>query len=124
MPAVPKPRKRRKRAPRGLTRARMTKRPNQVVRDRERMKHCASLPCVACLVTGRRQESRTQADHIRTRGAGGKEVGNLWPLCAHHHDERHRVGLTTFEAMHNLNAEKAGQDVEYLYRLQADVREA
>lgn len=114
---VPKPRKKRKAAPRGLTRSPMKRRANQVVRDRERMKHCASLPCLACLLTGRRQESRTQADHIRTRGAGGKETGNLWPLCAHHHDERHLKGIETFEAMYHLDSEKAGRDVEYLYQL-------
>lgn len=112
---VPKPRRKRKAAPRGLTRSPMKNRANQVERDRERMTHCASLPCIACLVTGRRQESRTQADHIKTRGAGGKEVGNLWPLCAYHHDERHRLGLTSFEAMYHLDAKKAGADVEYIY---------
>lgn len=119
MPAVPKPRRRAKRRPKGLTRTRMKKRPNQVVRDRERMKHCASLPCLACLMTGRRQESRTQADHIRTRGAGGKEVENLWPLCALHHDERHRVGLRTFETMYHLDSGWAGKQVEYLFAVES-----
>lgn len=117
--AYPKSKQVRKKAPQRLKRVAMKKRPSKVVRDRSRMAFCASLPCIACLVTGRKQVSRTHADHIKTRGAGGKEIGNLWPLCAFHHDERHRVGLQTFEAMHNLDAVKAGTDVEYLFQASA-----
>lgn len=117
MPAVPKPRKRRKSAPRGLTRSPMKRRANQVVRDKERMAFCKTLPCVACLVTGRKQQSRTQADHLKTRGAGGKEVGNLIPHCAFHHDERHRVGIETYQAAYHLDLAVCAEQVEYLFRV-------
>jgi len=44
-------------------------------------------------VCGRRDPD---PDHIKTRGAGGTDANNVWPLCWVHHDERHTQGIVTF----------------------------
>jgi hypothetical protein len=81
------------------------------------MAHVRGFGCVACVVLGRKQRSQTQADHIRSRGAGGKEAANLWALCASHHDERHRRGLRQFEYTYNLDAKAWGRFFEDQYTL-------
>jgi hypothetical protein len=103
---VPKPRKRPKAKPKGLKRTPMKRKANQVIRDRERMAFVAQQPCVVCRQLGRTQRSRSQADHLRTRGAGGKEVANLWSLCPSHHDERHRIGLKSFAYRYKVEPQK------------------
>ena len=50
-----------------------------------------SLPCSICYT------EPSEADHIRTRGAGGGDnLGNLQPLCRKCHVERHTIGIETF----------------------------
>ena len=39
----------------------------------------------------------TEACHVRTRGAGGNDLGNLWPGCVRHHQEQHAIGIRSFE---------------------------
>ena len=34
------------------------------------------------------QETRTEAAHIRTRGAGGDDLWNVVPMCRDHHQEQ------------------------------------
>ena len=49
-----------------------------------------------CLVCGKLP---SDPDHIQSRGAGGgDESWNVWPLTRDHHNERHRIGLTSFAA--------------------------
>lgn len=84
-------------------------------RDTARMVYVGTLPCVACESVGLIQRSRSQADHIRSRGAGGKEVGNLWPLCAKHHDERHIKGLRRFAYEYDVIPQAEGAFVEAAY---------
>lgn len=38
-----------------------------------------------------------EPDHVKTRGAGGGDRGNLVPCCAIHHRERHTIGIRSFE---------------------------
>lgn len=40
--------------------------------------------------------------HVKTRGAGGDDVGNVVPLCVKHHDEQHH-GIQSFEAKYGLD---------------------
>ena len=109
---VKKPTPRAKAGRQPLKRTRMKQRPSKVVRDRERMAFVASQPCVVCRTYGMTQRSKTQADHVRTRGAGGGERGNLWPLCARHHDERHRLGLKSFQYEYALDAKEIAEVME------------
>lgn len=54
-----------------------------------------NLPCLICL------KRPSDADHIRTRGAGGGDnLGNLQPLCREHHTFKHSVGIKTFLNMY------------------------
>lgn len=35
--------------------------------------------------------------HLKSRGAGGEDVGNVIPACGHHHRMLHRIGQRMFE---------------------------
>jgi len=55
------------------------------------LKEYHDMQCVVCGTTP------CDADHIKTRGAGGHDhPRNLWSLCRQHHQERHMIGLGTF----------------------------
>ena len=48
----------------------------------------------SCIICGKHP---SDADHIRSKGAGGSDVeSNLWPLCRTHHREKHDIGLRRF----------------------------
>lgn len=50
-----------------------------------------SLPCFVC------DRRPTDADHIKSKGAGGgDDLNNLNALCRQHHVERHSIGLKQF----------------------------
>jgi hypothetical protein len=57
----------------------------------------------------------TPADphHVKTRGAGGDDVGNVIPLAHHLHEECHRIGILSFQRKRNVclysRARKYGQ---------------
>lgn len=38
------------------------------------------------------------AAHVKSRGAGGDDRGNLVPLCHFHHMEQHERGIKSFQA--------------------------
>ena len=48
-------------------------------------------PCIIC---GRDAEPC----HVRSRGAGGTDLGNIVPMCRIHHTEQHKIGIKTFQA--------------------------
>lgn len=53
---------------------------------------------MSCIVCG---ELKTDTDHIRPRGAGGKDTDqNTWNLCRLHHIEKHSLGLKRFVLLH------------------------
>jgi hypothetical protein len=62
------------------------------------------LRCVACPETATNHPERMDAHHVKTRGAGGRDEGNLAPLCWMHHNELHGIGRDSF-------AEKFGVDL-------------
>lgn len=43
------------------------------------------------------------AAHVKSRGAGGRSIGNLIPLCTGHHDEQHAIGIKSFAKKYNLD---------------------
>lgn len=74
-----------------------------------------------CAVKGCRRWA--EPAHVRTRrNAGawveidGEQVGNIAPLCHHHHREQHRIGIRSFEARHGLDLEEVARRTgeEYL----------
>ena len=117
--AAPKPRKSRKRAPKGLKRSRIRARGKRSKRSGGNLfpgyideAYRTWIRGRQCLIAGRaprwvslhnRCEGVTQAAHIRSRGAGGADHQNLLPLCVLHHHEQHEIGKLSFEARYTLS---------------------
>jgi hypothetical protein len=60
--------------------------------DKDNVRVIRSCRCLACGAN-----PPNDADHLKTRGAGGgDELTNLIPLCRCHHAQRHRIGLRNF----------------------------
>jgi hypothetical protein len=106
---VPKP-KRKKQRPRFSHR-----------RDQKFLAFVRRLPClIACRPPHvcRRYEGRQAVEpaHIKTRGSGGDDLGNVVPLCPRAHDEQE--GRTAaFERRYGVNLREAAQQIADLYRL-------
>lgn len=64
-------------------------------RDPEYLAWIRTLPCVIC-------GNFAEADHVRTRGAGGTDRQAV-PLCHTHHMERHTIGIKTFQAKYGVD---------------------
>ena len=47
--------------------------------------------------------------HVRSRGAGGNDFGNVVDLCSHHHREQHQIGIRSFEAKYNIDMAQEAQ---------------
>lgn len=43
------------------------------------------------------------AAHVRSRGAGGRAMGNLVPLCWWHHREQHAMGIKSFQKKYKID---------------------
>lgn len=56
----------------------------------------------------------SEAAHVRSRGAGGRDRANVAPLCREHHREQHDVGIVSFEAAHDLDLEAVARGVAQL----------
>ena len=44
-----------------------------------------------------------EACHVKTRGAGGGDRGNMVSMCKGHHREQHIVGIRSFERVHAVD---------------------
>lgn len=44
-----------------------------------------------------------EACHVKTRGAGGADKGNLVSMCKGHHREQHIVGIESFQRVHGVD---------------------
>jgi hypothetical protein len=56
----------------------------------------------------------SEAAHVRSRGAGGRDRANVAPLCRDHHREQHTIGIVSFEAEHDLDLEAVARAVAQL----------
>lgn len=72
-------------------------------RDPTYLEYIRSFPCAACLKNGRQQATRTEAAHVKSRGAGGPDVGNTIPLCHECHMNQHTWGIKAFQRRTHLN---------------------
>ena len=63
----------------------------------EYLAYIRTLPCVICGASG------VDPAHVRSRGAGGDDVGNTVPLCRECHDSQHTVGRVSFERKHRVD---------------------
>lgn len=74
----------------------------------ERGEHVRAMPC---LLAGKAScEGRTEAAHVRSRGAGGTRR-DLVPLCSGHHEQQHRWGLPDFQRRHQIDLRAEAQRI-------------
>jgi hypothetical protein len=135
---APKPRKSGRRKPKPLTRSPMKSRGPRTQKSgghlfpegvsEPRRAFVRALPCLlggpwrarlACDKQGRFFEHRcfgkVQACHLKSRGSGGKDAGNLWPGCAGAHEEQHRIGTRRFEERWSEDLAAVCEHVEYRF---------
>lgn len=113
---APKPPKREKRARKPLRRSRMKCRGPRTRksgghlfthgRSPEYLAYVRTFPCAVCMANGLEQETRTQACHVRSRGAGGGDVGNVWPGCEAHHMEQHAKGFAHMTRKYHVHLDR------------------
>lgn len=61
--------------------------------------HVESARARPCIVCGKKSD----ACHIRSKGAGGgEEDWNLLSMCREHHSEQHRLGWSKFVSRHKV----------------------
>ena len=67
-----------------------------------------------CVVEGC-GERTIHVHHVRSRGAGGIDEGNLVPLCVNHHvagpKAIHTIGRKTWEAYHGIDLAAAAAEL-------------
>lgn len=69
---------------------------------------CRKSPC--CIPGCRRR--RSDPAHVVSTGAGGKDRGNVVPLCRPHHDQQHLIGVKTFQRKHGLDLAAIAAELE------------
>lgn len=62
-----------------------------------------------------------EAAHVRSRGAGGDDRGNLVPLCHQHHAEQHRIGIRSFADRYDINLVGTAANLGAVYQKGGDV---
>lgn len=55
-----------------------------------------TMPCVIC-------GGWAEVAHVKSRGAGGNDLGNCVPLCRKHHQQQHDMGIKSFQAQWNVD---------------------
>jgi len=55
------------------------------------------------------------AHHVKTKGSGGGEEGNLIPLCRKHHSLVHSMGRLTFQQKYVTNFKMLAHDIYFIY---------
>jgi len=60
-------------------------------------------------------ENRIQACHVRSRGAGGVDRGNVVPMCGNAHHEQHRIGLPAFQQRWGIDLRAEALRLQALY---------
>lgn len=84
-------------------------------RSGENPKHLAWIRCQPCAVEQLFCGGITHAHHVRsasTAGTGLKPPDTAAvPLCAVHHDEFHRIGVQTFQALHAVDLKRLAREL-------------
>ena len=68
-----------------------------------------TMPCLVCW------RMPAEAAHVRSRGAGGNDVGNVVPLCHEHHMEQHTIGIRSFEQRHHVELAVVASALEQVW---------
>jgi co-chaperonin GroES (HSP10) len=64
-----------------------------------------------CCICGQDAEPH----HVVSQGAGGDDVGNVLPLCRHHHQDFHNWGIWGFEARWKVDCKAMAIEYAVLY---------
>lgn len=65
-------------------------------------------------------EGFTEAAHVRSRGAGGDDVGNLVRLCKKHHAEQHTLGIRSFQRKYCIDMKLAAETLALQWKATHD----
>jgi hypothetical protein len=52
-----------------------------------------------CVICG----APAEPAHVKTRGAGGDDLGNICPLCHRDHMEQHAIGIKSFARKYGID---------------------
>lgn len=74
-------------------------------------------PCVLSGKPGHRCRGETEACHVVTKGAGGKDRGNLFAACSRAHGAQHHQGMQTFQQDWGVNLTAVARELEARYVL-------
>jgi hypothetical protein len=77
---------------RGRPKHRVSGKPDEAYRDWIRAQRCC--------ISGKRG---VEACHVKSRGAGGTDRGNLVPLTRDLHASQHYMGIQSFQALHGVD---------------------
>lgn len=69
-----------------------------------------------CLIGDQCFGTGVDACHVKSRGAGGDDRGNLIPLCRSHHREQHQIGLRSFERKYGVDLMAHAQHLATVYQ--------
>lgn len=74
--------------------------------------YCAAIRQLPCLLRGPECWGSTEVAHIKSRGAGGSDRGNVVPLCQAHHARQHRMGIVSFAERYKVNLQSEAKRIE------------
>ncbi len=84
------------------------------VRDDDYLEYVSRLSCLACLQTGYKTHDRCDPAHVKSRGAGGHDRGNVVPLCRIHHTEQ-GWGIKSFQSKYAIDLKAEAKRIEEAY---------
>lgn len=59
--------------------------------------------------------SPTRCCHVKSRGAGGADLRNIWPGCDGAHEEQHAIGIRAFQERWGLNLKTIARQLTEVY---------
>lgn len=103
----------------GKARFKVSGQPDRAYRAWIRKQVCA-IPATSTWLPDWSLRAVIHACHVRSRGAGGRDYGNLVPMCATHHQEQHSIGQRSFEKRHGVNLKALAAYYQGLYEGQSN----
>jgi hypothetical protein len=86
-------------------------------RDEPYREHVRGLPCILIGLAEHRCRGGVEACHVKSRGAGGTDRGNLLPICSRGHSESHTIGRFTFERKYGFELAAVAKQIECAFVL-------
>lgn len=113
---APKPKKRPKKGRQPIRRSRVRqkapKRRFPGREDADALAKIREMPCAVCLQLGFTQTTPTEVEHWVTKARGGYDLGDTFPTCAVHREQRHRQGDKSFARMLRISPRELCEQTE------------